>query len=304
MTNPETNILVIDDEEAIVELLRDYFMELGFGVSVAYSAEEALSIITNGSSLHLVLSDINLPGKSGLDLLKIVKETKKNLPVVLLTGLRTLDNAIAAVKNGASDYITKPFELQTVKSVVEKILKKQRRIIKKDQLFENLQHIKLTYKFTSAELDPGILARNICEYIQKMQFSSAEEITNFELVFTEILVNAIDHGNLELSSVEKDNDNLDASNYEQLKKERLNDPAFGGRRLIINFEANDELFSFTVADEGGGYDWKKYVDHSHKIKTQLDEVYGRGFKIIQHYMDEIHLNDKGNIITVIKNRID
>jgi DNA-binding response OmpR family regulator len=302
MIIPETNILVVDDEEAIVELLRDYFAEQGFGVSVAYSAEEALSIITNGTSLHLVLSDINLPGRSGLDLLKIIKETKKNLPVVILTGLKTLDNAIAAVKNGASDYITKPFELKTVKTVVEKILKKQRRIIKKEQLYEYLRHIKLSYEFMTTELDPGILARNICEYLQKMQFSSIEEITNFELVFTEILVNAIEHGNLKLSSVYKNNDNLDASNYEQLKKERLNDPDFGGRRLIINFEANVELFSFTVADEGDGYDWEKYVDNSFRINTQQNEVYGRGFKIIEHYMDEIHFNDKGNIITVIKNR--
>jgi len=72
MSESTENLLIIDDEQMIIQLLKDYFIELGYGVEVAYSAEEALEKINNGVVFDLVISDINLPGKSGIDLLKIV----------------------------------------------------------------------------------------------------------------------------------------------------------------------------------------------------------------------------------------
>jgi anti-sigma regulatory factor (Ser/Thr protein kinase) len=84
----------------------------------------------------------------------------------------------------------------------------------------------------------------------------------------------------------------------------MNDRKYGMRTVTITFEANDELYNFTVADEGNGYDWKKYIDKTHRVKSSLTDVYGRGFKIIEHIIDEVHFNERGNVITVIKNKSD
>ncbi len=69
MNKTTENLLIVDDEQLIIQLLQDYFVELGFGVEVAYSAEEALEKLNDGVVFDLVISDINLPGKSGIDLL-------------------------------------------------------------------------------------------------------------------------------------------------------------------------------------------------------------------------------------------
>jgi CheY-like chemotaxis protein/anti-sigma regulatory factor (Ser/Thr protein kinase) len=283
-------------------LLSEYFTGLGYAVIGVYNAEEALKILENGAVLDLILSDINLPGKSGLDLLRIIKATKKELPVVLLTGLRTLDNAISAVKNGAADYITKPFELNTVQNVVEKILKNQSQLNRKEKIYECLKFVKHTFLFTTSDLDPNVVARVIGDLLRKMQFGTRKLISQYELAIIEILQNAIDHGSLELSSMDKNSDSFNEDQFEQLKSERLSESIYGRRSLTITFEASDELFNFTVADEGPGFDWRRFVNESHQVNTSLSDVYGRGFKIISHIMDEVHFNQKGNIITVVKNR--
>lgn len=300
--NSLQHILVVDDEELIVDLLHDYFEELGYNVCVAQSAEEAIEKLNNERQFNLVLTDINLPGKSGLDLLKIVRETRDELPVVLLTGLKTLDNAIIAVKSGAADYITKPFELDSVRRVVEKILKKQNRSVKKEQVFENLKYLKLSFQYLTGEIDPSILAKELAGYLKKVNFGEEQELKQYELAFTETLVNAVEHGSLDLSSSSKSNNILHLAEYDELKEQRLTDPNFSKRSIFITFECTDELFSFTVKDEGKGFDWTKFIDKSHKISKVNINAYGRGFNIIQHIIDEVHFNESGNMITLIKNR--
>lgn len=301
--NAVQNILVVDDEELIVELLKEYFSELGYEVWVAQSAEEAISKLNNGNNLNLVITDINLPGKSGLELLKIVKETKEDLPVVLLTGLKTLDNAISAVKSGATDYITKPFDLESVRKVVERILKKQSRSLKKKQVFENIKHLKLSFEFITSELDPGVVAKELSSLLQRIHFTEEDEIRKYELVFTETLVNAIEHGNLQLSSAIKNNNALQITEYDELKEKRLNTPQYANKKIIVLFECTDELFSFTVIDEGEGFNWQKFIDQKHKINRLNTDAHGRGFNIIKYIIDEVHFNEKGNMITLIKNRV-
>lgn len=297
------NILVVDDEELITDLLGDYFLNFGYGVSVATTAEEAISKLNNGNKFHLVLTDINLPGKSGLDLLKIINETKTNLPVVLLTGLKTLDTAISALQSGARDYITKPFDLGSVRKIVERVLNKQNRFLRKEKVYEFLGNLKMNFEFSSIELDPGVLARELASILHKMQFGSEEAIQQFELVFSETLINAIEHGNLELASSSKSNDLLQITDFEDLKEKRLNDPHYANRKVQALFECNQDLFCFTVKDQGPGFDWKKYVDASHKIKNVSLDSHGRGFMIIRHIIDEVHFNEKGNVITLIKNSL-
>jgi len=301
--NAVQNILVVDDEELIVELLKEYFSELGYGVWVAQSAEEAISKLNNSNNLNLVITDINLPGKSGLELLKIVKETKEDLPVVLLTGLKTLDNAISAVKSGATDYITKPFDLESVRKVVERILKKQSRSLKKKQVFENIKHLKLSFEFITSELDPGVVAKELSSLLHRIHFTEEDEIKRYELAFTETLVNAIEHGNLQLSSAIKNNNALQITEYDELKEKRLNTPQYANKKIIVLFECTDELFSFTVIDEGEGFNWQKFIDQKHKINRLNTNAHGRGFNIIKYIIDEVHFNEKGNMITLIKNRV-
>ena len=301
MKKSSEKILVVDDEELIIQLLRDYLNDLGYEVVTAYSSEEVLEKIGDGFDFDLVLSDINLPGKSGIELLRIIRELKTDIPVVLLTGLKTLDNAISAVKNGATDYITKPFELKSVGQVIEKILKKQHRIQWQEQIFEHLQYVKYYFQFRSSGFSPGILSKEIAGILKKIQFTNQAEIDQCELAFTEVLVNALEHGNLELPSQTKGSDLAGKSRFEELREKRLQDSAFSQRSLYVTFEADLDVFTLSVRDEGPGFDWKRYFHKTQQENSVNTDYFGRGFKIIKHISDEIHFNDKGNMITIIKN---
>ena len=107
------NILIIDDDEQIRSLLRDLLSPNNDCTTVG-SAEEALAIL-NSINFNLVISDINMGGISGLDLVPRVLEQTPDTVVVMISGQQTIDFAIEAMRAGAFDYITKPLDLRHVR---------------------------------------------------------------------------------------------------------------------------------------------------------------------------------------------
>ncbi len=293
------HILLVDDEELIVELLENYFESLGYEVTAVSNAEKALEILQNNYSFDLVITDINLPGKSGIDLLKITREIRPELPVVLVTGHKTMDFAISAIKNGATDFITKPFQLNNVRKVVEKVIRYKLKTEKKEQIFEYARFIKMDFEFPTRELDAGVLADYMAHLLLKTRFCNEGEVNQFYLVFLETIVNAIEHGNLELASAIKGDDFDRFLQFEQLREERLKDPAYCNRKVFIQMEISPRMFSVTVRDEGPGFDWKAAMEKV-EMETINLESHGRGFVFIRSVMDEMLFNERGNSITLVK----
>ncbi len=117
----QRTILIVDDEEVITGLLQEYFQGMGYNVLTAGGGEEGLELIKERAEISLVLTDVKMSGMSGIDLLKMIREYRMDLPVIIITGYQTIENAIAAIKYGAMDYISKPFDLDNVRKIVEKI---------------------------------------------------------------------------------------------------------------------------------------------------------------------------------------
>lgn len=117
-------LLVVDDEPSIRDLLHEGLEECGYRVEQAGDAAEAFEKI-KGGRIDLVLSDIDMPGDSGLDLLQRVKAHDPDVDMVMVTGVLDVDAAVHALRHGASDYITKPFHLEEVRIVVERALEKR-----------------------------------------------------------------------------------------------------------------------------------------------------------------------------------
>ncbi len=117
MESAPFTILLIDDEEDIRIMVKDALEGQGYSVVTAESAEDAL-VKLNSDQINLVLSDIELPGMSGLELLAQLKMTNPNLPVVIMTGKGySMDQALL---DGADEYISKPFEIRELFKVIEK----------------------------------------------------------------------------------------------------------------------------------------------------------------------------------------
>lgn len=110
-------ILVVDDELSMREFLKILLEKEGYRMLTAADGREALDLAEQ-NSVDLVVSDIRMPGMSGLELLATLKEKDPELPVIMITAFASPDDAVTAMKNGAFDYITKPFNVDEIKSVI------------------------------------------------------------------------------------------------------------------------------------------------------------------------------------------
>ncbi|ACM20078.1 nitrogen fixation master sigma-54-dependent transcriptional response regulator [Geotalea daltonii FRC-32] len=117
---PINNILVADDEESMRWVLSKALKKKGFNVDLAKDGDEALRNIKM-HSYDLAILDIKMPGLSGLELLDRVRELKSDLLVVIMTAEASMKNAVEAMKRGAYDYLTKPFDLDVIDAIVEKV---------------------------------------------------------------------------------------------------------------------------------------------------------------------------------------
>ncbi|MGH9449401.1 MAG: sigma-54-dependent transcriptional regulator [Terriglobia bacterium] len=118
-------VLVVDDEPSSRQLCADVLKGLGYESQGVASPAEALSILEDGQ-IDIVVSDVRMPGGSGLDLLRSVKENHPSVDVLMMTGFATISEAVDAVKLGAYDYIAKPFQLDKFRTVIERLVERQR----------------------------------------------------------------------------------------------------------------------------------------------------------------------------------
>ena len=105
-----THIAVIDDDEAVLDSLRLYFARQDVETSCFASAQDFLAAIRSGQRFDCIVSDVRMPGMSGLDLVQHLKGAGLAAPVILITGHGDVDMAVAAIKVGAFDFIEKPFD--------------------------------------------------------------------------------------------------------------------------------------------------------------------------------------------------
>ncbi|MGD8226893.1 MAG: sigma-54 dependent transcriptional regulator [Desulfobacteraceae bacterium] len=120
-------VLIVDDEKNYLVVLEALLGPEGYEILTASSAEDALRLIKE-SDLDLMITDMKMPGTSGMQLLKASKEIKPDLPVIMMTAYGTIEMAVEAMKKRAYDYITKPFQNEELKLTVKKALENYRLI--------------------------------------------------------------------------------------------------------------------------------------------------------------------------------
>jgi DNA-binding NtrC family response regulator len=103
------SILIVDDEESVRDSLYNWFIEDGYHVECAESAMTALKMLES-ESFDIILADIKMPGMDGLEMLRRIKLLKSDSIVIVMTAFATVDTAVQALKDGAFDYVTKPFD--------------------------------------------------------------------------------------------------------------------------------------------------------------------------------------------------
>ncbi len=168
-------LLVVDDEKNYLLVLKELLVEEGYEVLTAQSAVGALEIMAE-TEPDLVLTDMKMPGMSGLELLERVKQKDPQMPIIMMTAFGTVEKAVEAMRKGAYDYITKPFDNEILKKTVATALTLWRVIKENRFLSEELQA-----KFGPSDLIGKSRAiQQVRELIQKVAATKATVLVTGE----------------------------------------------------------------------------------------------------------------------------
>ncbi|NOY83843.1 MAG: response regulator [Nitrospirae bacterium] len=159
-TNP-IQILVVDDERGPRELLESALLEEGYQITAAKNGEEACQIFDE-NFFELVITDFKMPGLNGIKLLKKIKTRAPETLVILITGYASLASAIHAIREGAYDYLTKPFQLDELYIVVKNAVDRIKLIRENNALLMHLKQAmeKQMLPFENTEMQIGLQENN------------------------------------------------------------------------------------------------------------------------------------------------
>jgi len=132
-------LLITDDEKDIRELLKDFLENEGYECQLAANAFEALEKFRNDGNFDIIMSDIRMPGKSGLELLEEVKKINPDVMVIMISAVKDIESAITAMEKGAYDYVSKPFKLNEVAFAASKALEKRRLVLENKEYQKHLE---------------------------------------------------------------------------------------------------------------------------------------------------------------------
>jgi cyclic di-GMP phosphodiesterase len=134
-------ILVVDDEEAIREIVASMLSSAGYACKQAGSGMEALAVLNSGEEFELMLSDLMMADLDGIGLLERTKERYPDMPVVMVTAVHDISVALAAIRNGAYDYLLKPFERDQLLATVSRALENRRLKLENRTYQSNLESL-------------------------------------------------------------------------------------------------------------------------------------------------------------------
>lgn len=272
MNNPL--LLVVEDEPISREVLVDTLHVNGYDTIVAGTGAEAWEkIIENHGRLDAVLLDRLLPDMDALSLLvRLKSETSQiHVPVIMQTSLSSDEDVADGLRAGAYYYLTKPFLPATLLAIVRSAVRDRRDYL---QLRQSLQQTQYVIKHLECA-EFWFATQEEARDLATLTAHVAPDPGRVVLGLTELMLNAIEHGNLGISYAEKSS--LIAANALETEVERrLSLPEYARRRARLKIDHDDTSVHFAIHDEGSGFDWKPFINMS---PTRAFDTHGRGIAL-------------------------
>jgi DNA-binding response OmpR family regulator len=292
------HVLVIDDDQAVLSMVSDALVHHGMAVHPFSEGRKAMGLLEDpkGPQLDLVISDINMDGMDGFDVIHKVKSINPSLPVVLMTGQASLEYAIRAMRMGAANLFQKPLTLRELVNSVFHLVGLRRELRMAEAGLKGLVHETRRFTFRSTELDIPSTVMHLTDRLVPMGFASTTNVDVIAMAYHEALVNALEHGNLEMDSSLKSDLFSAKDSYSALLLERRQDPEYASRTIEVRMEATPERYEVVITDGGKGFNTRKV---SRVSDETLARQCGRGLAMIHMVMDEVTHNASGNQIRMV-----
>ena len=288
------NILVVDDS-LVDRRLAMSVLQKGMECSLIEvdCAEAALESLATSIDIDLVLTDLQMPGLNGLELVERIRGDWPSLPVILMTAAGSEDIAAQALKVGASSYVPKRRLSEDLVSTVQKIMAAARQELKHSRLMHSLHQGELKFDLRN---DPTLvtpLVQVIQEMLRCLPLADEAERLRVGVAVEEAIRNAIYCGNLGIVAAGKDKQAI----LEAIA-ERLYIPPYCHRRVAVAVAINRDEAIFTVTDEGQGFDPSSFET----CEFDADAPRGRGIRLMQTFMDSVEFREGGRQVVLTKRR--
>ena len=295
------HVLIIDDDVAVLTMFSDALAEYGLQVHPFAEGAAAMAFLEDPGEqvLDLVLSDINMEGLDGFDVIRRVKAVNPNLPVVLMTGQASLDYAIRAMRLGASNLFQKPLSIRDVVNSAFHLVDLHREMRKAAVGLRGLVEEHRRFLFRADELDIPGLVGHLTDRLVPVGLALPTNVDVIGMAFHEALVNALEHGCLEMDSSLKGDLFAEQDLFAATMQQRLADPAYAARTIEVEMHMTPDRLEVVITDGGPGFDTGTVGRFN---EASLGQQCGRGLAMIHLVMDEVEHNPKGNQIRMVLKR--
>ncbi len=288
-------VLVVDDSPVQQTQIQMVLERDGYRVSLANDGLDALRAIEQERP-DIVVTDLQMPNMNGLELVSEIKARYPNIPVILATAVGSETIASAALQKGASSYVPKSDVATGLSPIVYQVLSLSQSARTQREIASRVQNLEITLKIENDEtLVPTVIAR-LEQAATEVDFCNEMLWMQIAMALDESLVNAILHGNLEVSSELRQVD--DGKPFVDMVNHRKTLEPYMDRRVHVSMKVDRERATFVIADDGPGFDVSSLPDPTDP--ANLEKAGGRGLLLIHSFMDSVAHNEKGNQITMTK----
>jgi len=289
------NVLVVDDEPLNLEIIAEYLDEPGYSLDLVENPLNALEKLeAPGSQYDLVILDRMMPGMNGIELLRLIRADGRfrHIPVVMQTAASSPEQIREGIEAGAYYYLTKPYARQVLLAIVHAALddadERSRKLGEDEQARSRKDALRLLRRadFSYSSLRE---ARQLVDLLS----SICPDPSAAALGLSELLVNAVEHGNLGITYAEKSRLRLE-DGWEAEVARRLDLPEYHGRVATVAVEREAEAIRFTIVDQGKGFAWQNYLEMD---PARAFDPNGRGIAMARQItFSSIDYEGCGNIV--------
>jgi len=288
-------LLVVEDDDVDAELVNRCLEKFpNLEMQHVSNAEAALGVLQE-KTFDLILTDLRMPGMTGLELVEHVKSEYPLSPIILMTFMGNESVAVQALKAGAASYVPKSELKELLWDTVEQVLDLAMARQSRRAVLRYLDDAKLHFDLPS---DPTLvhpLAAFLQDNLSQLDFGNEAVRTQIGIALMEALDNAIVHGNLE---VESDLRRQSRKLYQARIAERRASEPYGSRRLRLEVVRDSASVEYRIEDDGPGFDAQRLPD---PISAEnLLNVSGRGILLMKTFMDDVRYEGRGNKLVLRK----
>lgn len=291
------NVLVVDDSAVDRHLVGQY-LRIDDSLEICYAVHGADALEKMAAQVpDLVVTDLMMPEMDGLELVSAIRSRYPTVPVILITSQGSEEVVVQALQRGAASYVPKRSLARRMLDTARNVLALSNREQTQSRLMECLVSNECRFELenNSALINP--LINYLQETMDTLGICEEADRTRIGVALEEALANALYHGNLEVGSELRGEDD---EAYYRIVQQRMRTPPYCDRRIHIRACLSRDQAVFQVRDEGPGFDPTSLPDPTDP--ANLEKASGRGLLLMKTFMDDVSYNDDGNEVTLVKRR--